>query len=156
MLFTPGKKTNQGESEMSTSTMVPGVRKEEWAQATDKAKDAISSAGDMAGHAVSAVGEIASQKACEMGARVDQMVEQAGAGIHHMGDTLGRNLPHNGMLGAASQGLAGAVQHSGEYLEDQKLSGLSKDITCLIRRNPVPSVLIALGIGWLAARKIWK
>jgi hypothetical protein len=60
------------------------------------------------------------------------------------------------MVGNASQSLAGAVQHSGEYLEDQKLSGMAKDVTCLIRRNPIPSVLISIGIGWFVARKMWK
>ena len=141
---------------MSTSTVIPGVKKEDWTQATDKAKEVVASVGEMASHAVSAAGGIASQAACDAGNKVDQLAARAGAGIHEMGDCMGRSLPHSGMLGNASQSLAGAVQHSGEYLEDQKLSGMAKDVTCLIRRNPIPSVLISIGIGWFVARRMWK
>lgn len=141
---------------MSNSTVLPGVRKEEWTQATDKAKEAAASAAEMAGHAVSAAGGLASQAIHDAGSRADQLVAQAGTGIHEMGNSLGRNLPHGGMLGSASQSLADAVQHSGEYLKDQKLSGMTKDLTSLIRRNPIPSVLISIGIGWFIARRMWK
>lgn len=141
---------------MASSTVIPGVKKEEWNQATDKAREVMASVGEMAGHAAAAVGGMASQAACDAGNKVDQLTARAGQGIHEMGDSLGRNLPHNGMLGSASQALAGAVQGSGEYLEDQKLSGLAKDVTLLIRRNPIPSVLISIGLGWFIARRIWK
>lgn len=141
---------------MSTSTVVPGLRNEEWAQATDKAKDAVASLGQMASHAASAAGGLASRAACDAGSSADQLVAEAGAEIQHLGDRLGRSLPHAGMLGSASQSLAEAVQHGGEYLEDQKLSGIAKDVTSLIRRNPIPSVLISIGIGWFFARRTGK
>ncbi len=112
---------------MSNSTVVPGLRKEEWTQA-----------------------------AHEVGSKADQLVAQAGSDIQEIGNSLGRNLPHSGMLGSVSQSFAGAVQQSGEYLEDQKLSGMAKDVTCMIRRNPIPSVLISAGIGWFIARRMWK
>ena len=141
---------------MSTSTVLPGVNKEEWTQATDKAKEAAASVGQMASHAVSAAEGLASEAACNVWQSADQLAADAGAGIHQFGNSLGRSLPHSGVLGTAAQSLAGAVQHSGEYLEDQKLSGMAKDVTHLIRRNPIPSVLISIGIGWFVARKMWK
>lgn len=141
---------------MSTSTVIPGVKREDWTQATDKVKEVVASVGELASHAVSAAGDIASQAACDAGNKVDQLAARAGTGIHEIGDCMGRSLPRSGMVGNASQSLAGAVQHSGEYLEDQKLSGMAKDVTCLIRRNPIPSVLISIGIGWFVARKMWK
>ena len=141
---------------MSTSTVIPGIKREEWSMAADKAREVAASVGEMASHAASAAGDLASQAACDVSNRVDQLTARAGSGIHEMGDTLGRNLPQSGLLGSASQSFAGAVQHSGEYLEDQKLSGLTKDVTCLIRRNPIPSVLISIGIGCLLARQLWK
>lgn len=141
---------------MSTSTVIRGVKREDWNQVTGKAKEVVGAVGDMANHAVSAAGEFASQAVCDVSNKADQLVAQAGTGIHEMGDCIGRSLPNAGMLGSASQSLAGAVQHSGEYLEDQKLSGLAKDVTCLIRRNPIPSVLISIGIGCFVARKMWK
>jgi hypothetical protein len=141
---------------MTSSTVIPDVQKKEWNQATEKAREAVTSAGEMAGHAAAAVGGMATQAACAAGNKVDQLVALAGHGIHSVGDSLERSLPGNGVMGAASKTLAGAVQSGGEYLEDQKLSGMARDFTGLIRRNPIPSVLISIGIGWFIARRIWK
>lgn len=141
---------------MSISTFVPGVRKEEWAQATDKAKEVAASVGEMASHAVSAAGVRVSQAACDVGKRADELTAQAGVGIHHMGDSLGRNMPQSGVLGTASQAMADTVRNSGDYLEEAKLSGIAHDVFCMIRRNPLQSVLVSVGIGWFVARKLWK
>lgn len=137
---------------MSSSTLTPGANKEEWAQATNKATEAATCAGEMASHAVSAVGAMASQAACDVGKRADDLTASAGAGIHGLGDRLSKNAPHDGLLGKASQAIARGVQHSGEYLEESKLSGMSEDVTQLIRRYPVPAIFIGIGLGWCAAR----
>ena len=137
---------------MSNSTLTPGANKEEWALAADKANEAATCAGEMASHAVSAVGAMASQAACDAGKRADDLTASAGASIHGLGDRLSKNAPHDGMLGRASQAVARGVQHSGEYLEESKLSGMSEDVTQLIRRYPVPAILIGIGLGWCVAR----
>ena len=137
---------------MSNSTLTPGVNKQEWAQATDKANEAAACVGEMASHAASAVGEMASQAACDAGKKADDLTASAGASIHGLGDRLSKNAPHEGMLGRASQAVARSVQHSGEYLEDAKLSGMTEDVTQLIRRYPVPAVLLAIGLGWCIGR----
>lgn len=141
---------------MSTSAIKPGIECEVWVQARDKAREAVASVGEMAGHAVSAAGGLASQAACDVTQKADQLTARAGSEIHEIGDSLGRSLPHTGMLGSASQSLAVVVRRSGEYLEDQKLSGMAEDIVSLIRRNPIPSVLISIGIGWMVARQSQK
>lgn len=140
---------------MSTNT-APDTRKEEWSNVTDKAKEAVASAGQMARHAVSAAEAMACQAASDVGQRANNLTARVGADIHEMGDTLERSMPHSGVLGSASQAVAGSVKSGGEYLEDAKLSGMADDVASLIRKNPIPSVLISMGIGWFAARKLWK
>jgi hypothetical protein len=48
--------------------------------------------------------------------------------------------------------VAGALESSGRYLEEQGLSGIGEDLTNLIRRNPLPAILLGIGLGFLLAR----
>ncbi len=150
---------------MPNPTLTPSIDSREWAQAQDKAQQAASSVGEMATHAASAVGAMASQAACdvgtmasqaacEVGKRADDVTANAGAGIRGFGDTLAKNTPHSGMLGSASQAVAKTVHDGGEYLEHAKLSGMTEDIVQLIKRNPIPAVCIALGLGWCLASRM--
>ena len=139
---------------MLTSTLTPGIDKQEWAQAADKAKEAAASVGEMASHAASAVGAMANQAACDVGRKADDLTANAGLGIQELGDRLGRQAPQAGVLGSATQAVARTVKDSGEYIEGAKLSGMTEDLAQLIRRNPIPAVLIAVGLGWFVGRKI--
>lgn len=139
---------------MLSSTMMPSGNRQEWAPAVDKAKEAVASVGELAGDAACAVGSMASQAACDVGKKADNLTASAGVGIQQWGDRLSKNAPHAGVLGSASQAFARTVKDGGEYLEDAKLSGITEDIAKLIRRNPIPAVLIAIGLGWCAAGRL--
>lgn len=150
---------------MSNSTPTPSVKNDEWTQAAGKARDAAASVGEMASHAVSAVGAMVSQAACDVGARASQaacdvgkkandLTASTGVGIQELSDRLLKNAPHTGALGSVSQAVAGAVKEGGEYLEGVKLSGMTEDLAQLVRRNPIPSVVIAIGLGWFVGRKL--
>jgi hypothetical protein len=117
--------------------------KEAGAQAVEKAKEAVASVGEMAGQAVSAVGK-----------KADDLTATAGSDIKRWGDTLSEKSPHHGLVGHASQAVADTLKDSGHYLEEAKLSGMTEDITQLIQRNPVPSVLIGVGIGFMLGRAL--
>ena len=127
---------------MSSATLATNA-KEEWNQATNKAREVAAS-----------VGEMASQAACDVGKRADDLTVSAGIGIQEFGERLSKNAPHAGVLGSASQAVARSVKDGGEYLEGAKFTGLTEDVEMLIRRNPIPSVLIAIGLGWFVAHKL--
>ena len=157
---------------MSNTTMMPSANKQEWAptydkakEAADKTKEAAASVGELASDAACAVGAMASQAACDAGAmasqaacdvgkKADNLTASAGVGIQQWGDRLSKNAPHDGVVGSASQAFAKTIREGGEYIEDAKLSGITEDLAVLIRRNPIPAVLIALGLGWMVARKL--
>ena len=139
---------------MSNSSRMPGSDKQDCAQAADKTKDAAASIGEMASHAACAVGDIASQAACDAGKKADELTVRAGAGIKDLADRMSKSVPHDGVLGAASQAVAKSIKHGGEYLEGAKLSGVSEDIAHLVRQNPIPAILIAVGLGWFLGRKL--
>jgi hypothetical protein len=56
------------------------------------------------------------------------------------------------MLGQASHAVADTLRTSGKYIEEARLSGMADDLTGMIRRNPLPAVLIGIGIGFLVGR----
>ncbi len=58
------------------------------------------------------------------------------------------------MLGNASQAVAQSVKDGGKYIEDAKLSGIAENVAQLIRRYPIPAVLIGIGFGWFLGRKL--
>ena len=141
---------------MLNSIVTPGVNNDEWNQAAGKAREAAASAGEMASHAASAVGEMAAQAACEVGREADNLSVRAGIGIQGLGDRLSKSAPQTGLMGNASQAVAKTVKDGGEYLQGAKLSGMTEDIAQLIRRNPIPAVLIAIGLGWFVGRKLGR
>lgn len=62
---------------MSNSTLESHV-KDEWNQATNKAREAAASVGEMASQAACAVGSMASHAACDVGKTVDDLTASAG------------------------------------------------------------------------------
>jgi len=56
------------------------------------------------------------------------------------------------MASSAGQAVAGALETGGKYLEDKNISGMADDLTELIKRNPIPALLLGVGLGFLLAR----
>jgi len=59
--------------------------------------------------------------------------------------------PNSGVLGSAGDRVAEGLEGAGRYLEDKGLAGMSDDLAGVIKRNPIPAVLIGIGIGYLIA-----
>ncbi len=139
---------------MSNATRTPGVNHQEWDQVADNAREAVVCVSEMASHAAAAVGSMASQAASDVGKKADDLAASAGAGIQGLGDRLSKNTPQTGVVGSASQAVAKTVKDGGRYIEGAKLSGITEDLAELIRRNPIPAVLLGIGLGWFVCRKL--
>ena len=96
----------------------------------DKTKDAAQAAGHMATHAT----------------------ESVGGGMESLAGTIRDKAPREGMLGNAASTVADSLEQGGRYIREEGLSGMADELTNTIRRNPLPAVLIAVGIGFLLAR----
>lgn len=125
---------------------------QECAQTATKVKERLGSIGEMAESAVASVGEMASHAASNIGESADNLAASAGRSVQHLGEQIGRSTPHSGMLGSMSQSVARTVSEGGEYIESSKLSGMGEDLARVIRRNPIPTIFIAMGLGWMASR----
>jgi len=141
--------------------------KDQASQAVDKGRDAAGHAGEAVSHAASAVGQAVTQKAGEVasnighkagevasniGHKAEDATSAVGSGMQTLADKVRDNTPNQGMLGSASRGVADAIDSAGKYVEDKNLSGMMDDVTGLVKRNPIPALLVGLGVGFLIGR----
>jgi hypothetical protein len=138
-------------------------------QATEKAKEglsqaasaareglagAASSAREAVGHVGEALSSAASSTASNVGHRAEQAVGATGRSFETLADTVRERGPSSGTLGTATRAVADTLDSTGHYIEDRNLSGMAEDLTGVIKRNPIPAVLIGLGIGFLLGRTL--
>jgi len=121
-------------------------------QAFDKARDVAAQGVEKAKEAASSVGDMVSNTASTVGRKADDLTSSAGTGIKNFGDTIREHAPKEGMLGEASKTVANTTKQVGRYLEEEGLSGMMEDLTTLIKRNPVPAILVGVGLGVLIGR----
>jgi len=109
--------------------------------ALDKAKEAASTVADKARDAASAAGQ-----------KAEDATAAVGHGMRSLAGTIREHTPREGVLGTASSTVAKTLESGGRYLEQEGLSGVMDDLTNMVRRNPLPALLIGVGIGFLLAR----
>jgi hypothetical protein len=112
----------------------------------------MSAIKDKASDLASGVAERASDLASNVAERVDSGIHATGKGIENLAQGLRDNTPNDGFLGAASSRVAETLETSGKYLEEHGMSDMVNDLTDIIRRNPIPAVLVGVGIGFVLAR----
>ncbi len=137
---------------MTNTSQIASRDHEEWDAVKENTRDAVSSVGHAASHATSAVADIANQAASGLGKRVDDLSASAGHQIKELGANLQANGLKSGLLGDASQSVAQRVKDVGSYIEKSMLSGMCSDTTRLIQRNPLKTVSLAIGMGWMLGR----
>jgi ElaB/YqjD/DUF883 family membrane-anchored ribosome-binding protein len=118
----------------------------------EHAKETARDVGDKAKSVAGNVADKAKQVASNVGDRAESAVTGAGKGMENLAQTIRDRGPHEGVLGSATSTVASTLESSGRYLEEQGLSGIAEDITNLIRRNPIPAMLIGVGLGFMLAR----
>jgi hypothetical protein len=119
---------------------------------TSKAQETAGNVLDKAKQVASNVAEKARDVASAVGEKAESATQAVGSGMQSLAGTIRDKGPQGGFLGGATSGVAGALDSSGRYLEEEGLSGMAEDLTNLIRRNPIPAVLIGVGLGFLLAR----
>jgi hypothetical protein len=98
--------------------------------------------------------ESAKEVGKQVGDRADQATAAAGRGMQNVADTIRENAPSSGVLGTAAQAVSSTFERGGRYLEEKRITGFADDMTNAIRNNPVPALLVAVGVGFLLARAL--
>jgi hypothetical protein len=118
----------------------------------DKAKDTAANVADRAKDMASGAADTARDWASTAGRKAEDALGTVAGGMTSLAGTVRENAPREGMLGSAAGTVADALESGGRYLEQEGFSGIADDLTGMIRRNPIPAVLIGIGLGFLLAR----
>jgi uncharacterized protein YjbJ (UPF0337 family) len=148
-----------------------GVLQEKYAYTRDMAEREIErrfneysgQSGSMSGSSTSGiqqkVGNLAEDtktKVQELNTRASEGLNEAkaavGKKIGSFAETIRRNVPQEGSVGSTTHSVANSLSAAGSYLEEHTFEDFSKDMTSIIRRYPLQSLLVGVGIGYLMSR----
>jgi hypothetical protein len=139
----------KGKSETSQG---PTGQTGQMGQMVEKAKETAGNIGERARVVASDVAGRAKEMASSVGNRAEDATHALGSGMQSLAGSMREKLPHEGVVGSAASTLAGGLESGGQYLQEGGLKGIAQDVTNLIRRNPVPAMLIGLAVGFILAR----
>jgi uncharacterized protein YjbJ (UPF0337 family) len=107
--------------------------------------------GEVADEGMSAAEEAASTA----GSKASQSISASAVGekIGSLAETIREKAPHEGAMGTAATTVANKLGAAGSYLQEKDWDHMTGDLSSLIRRYPVPALLLGLGIGYLLAQR---
>lgn len=135
---------------MSASNM----KKDQGQQTIERGKEAAATVTERIKEAGSQVGQVVSNVGSNIGHTADSATESLGSGMQSLGEKVRDKGPESGIFGKATEKVASALEEGGKYLQEEKLSGMFEDLTNMIRRNPLPALLVGVGLGFLLARTL--
>jgi hypothetical protein len=83
--------------------------------------------------------------------KASQSMSAVGEKIGSLAGAIRDKAPHEGAMGSAATTVANTLDAAGSYLQEKKVDHMVGDLTSMIRRYPIPALLIGLGIGYLLA-----
>jgi len=118
----------------------------------DRAKDTAAGVVDRAKDVASNVADKARDVASNVGQRAEDGLGAVGSGMSNLAGTVREYTPESGVLHNVGARVAEGLESGGRYLRDEGFRGMADDLTDLIRNNPIPALLIGIGVGFLLAR----
>lgn len=107
------------------------------------------SAADTYADAQAKVQEVSAGATEKMG----EATKTAGEQLRAVAGTIRDNAPQEGMIGSAANTVAHQLEDAGAYVHATSFENMVRDLTGLVRRYPMQSLLIGLGIGYWCARR---
>jgi hypothetical protein len=117
----------------------------------DKANQAGEYVSEQASKMASSAMHSAENAGKFMGQKAGDARHSVASTFKSMGESVKSAAPE-GMMHDAACSFGETLATTGQYLEDHGLSAMTEDLTNVIKRNPLPSVFIAAGIGFLLAK----
>ncbi|MGH7966396.1 MAG: hypothetical protein ACRERD_31985 [Candidatus Binatia bacterium] len=148
----------------NTSTQKPGEYTSGMSGTAEGIKDkasttaeGIKSKAQEYGSKAQEYGSAAMSKAQEYGSTAMNKAKDATTTVAgQMGSLAGmirENAPREGSVGSAATAVADSLESAGSYLQDKGFENMVTDLTGLVRRYPMQSLLVGVGIGYLLARR---
>jgi uncharacterized protein YjbJ (UPF0337 family) len=132
-----------------TSEGTSGMTRNAGQEAENAKQDISQTAANVYGDAKAKAQELGTAAAEKVGGATRVVGEK----MSSLAGTIRENVPQEGTLGSAAQTVANQLDNAGSYLQDKALGNMTQDVSELIRRYPIPSLLIGVGIGYLLSRR---
>jgi uncharacterized protein YjbJ (UPF0337 family) len=101
-----------------------------------------------------------SARAREFGATAAKKANEAapviGEKVKSLASAIREKAPREGKIGTTATKVAGGLESASYYLQEKKFEHLGEDVKGLVRRYPLQSLLVGLGLGFLLARRSKK
>lgn len=85
-------------------------------------------------------------------ARADAAIGTVGEKMHSVAGTLRNNAPKEGRVACAVEKVADTLDSGGDYLSDKGVTDIAHDVTGVVKRYPMQSLWIGLGLGFLVGK----
>jgi uncharacterized protein YjbJ (UPF0337 family) len=118
----------------------------------DQAQGTIENVKDKVQDVAGDVKDRAQQVSSQVADRADAATTTVGEQMSNMAQTIRDKAPTSGPVADAADTAAHTLERAGSYLQQQDLGDIRADLEGIIRRHPMESLLIGLGIGYLLAR----
>ncbi len=86
--------------------------------------------------------------------RADATTSTMGEKMSDVAQTIREKAPMSGPMATAADTAANTLERAGTYLQQQDLADMRADLEDIIRRHPIESLLVGLGVGYLLARSM--
>lgn len=126
-------------------------------QAMAAAKEQVAGAAnyiaDQSKQAVAATGAAVSHAASFVDQQAEGATDALSGGLKSVARTIRQNAPQDGYVGGAASEVAQTFSNAAGYLDREGLAGIEREISTLIKNNPISALMIGIGLGFLLGRK---
>jgi hypothetical protein len=117
-------------------------------EAKGAVKETASNLGQQAKDVASGAADKAREYASKAGDKAEDTMHSVGHGMSSLAGSIRQNAPE-GTLGHAAGAVAEQLDAGGRYLREHDLADIGEDLTNVVRRYPIPTLLCVFGIGFL-------
>jgi hypothetical protein len=117
-----------------------------------KTKEAAAGAVEKTKGMASSAGQQVSEFASTVGDKAESATHSLGSEMKSLAGSIRDKVPEGSVLGTAAGQVAGCMEASGSYLEQNDFSHMAKDLSGLVRRYPVQAICAGLAVGFLVGR----
>ena len=114
-----------------------------------KVGETVSDLANLAKDKVSELGRAAAQKLGETQTGTADALHGSAASVRNAGQSSGESIKQ------FANTTAEKLESTAAYVRDVDFSSMMKDVTEVVRRNPTPSLIVAIAIGFLAGSS-WR
>jgi len=111
----------------------------------DKARDVASNVVDRAKDAASTAADTARDWASTAGEKAGDALGAVGSSLGSLAGNVRESVP-------GGEYVADALESGTRYFQEHSFRDMTDDVAGVIRRNPIPALLVGIGIGFLIAR----